>query len=132
MDNDLGQIVDALPGLVWTAHPDGSVEFLNTRWFEYTGLSRDDVSNLGWQSAIHADDVGQLLTTWKSICTSGKPGEMEARLRRHDGPYRWFLFRASPMLSASVKWPDGLSSIPTSKTGERPRKPNSRLKNGFD
>src|ERR1700678_1064203 len=101
MDNDLGQIVDALPGLVWTARPDGSVEFLNIRWLEYTGLSPEDVSALGWHSTIHADDVSQLLTTWASICASGEPGDMEARLRRHDGQYRWFLFRASPTLNAS-------------------------------
>ena len=100
MDNNLGQIVDALPGLVWTARPDGSVEFLNTRWLEYTGLTHEDVSALGWQSAIHADDVSDLLKRWASICASGKPGDMEARLRRHDGQYRWFLFRASPTLNA--------------------------------
>ena len=101
MDNDLGQIVDALPGLVWTARPDGSVEFLNTRWLEYTGLTHEDVAALGWQSAIHADDVSDLLNRWASICASGEPGDMEARLRRHDGQYRWFLFRASPTLNAS-------------------------------
>jgi PAS domain S-box-containing protein len=101
MDNDLGQIFDALPGLVWTARPDGSVEFLNARWLEYTGLTRDNVATLGWESAIHADDLGQLITAWESICTSGKPGEMEARLRRHDSQYRWFLFRASPILNTS-------------------------------
>jgi PAS domain S-box-containing protein len=88
MDKDLCQIVDALPGLVWTARPDGSVEFLNARWLEYAGLTRDKVSTLGWESPIHADDVGRLLTAWESIRESGKPGEMEARLRRHDGQYR--------------------------------------------
>jgi PAS domain S-box-containing protein len=100
MNNDLGRIVDALPGLVWTAHPDGSVEFLNTRWLEYTGLSLADASRLSWHSTIHPDDVAGLLTAWESICAAGKPGEMEARLRRHDGQYRWFLFRASPAVSA--------------------------------
>jgi len=107
MDNDLGQIVDALPGLVWTAHPDGSVEFLNARWLEYTGLTRDDVSTVGWESVIHVDDLAKVLTTWESICTSGKLGEMEARLRRHDGQYRWFSFRASPILNALgevIRW----------------------------
>jgi PAS domain S-box-containing protein len=101
VDNNLGQIVDALPGLVWTARPDGSVEFLNTRWLEYTGLTHEDVSTLGWHSAIHPDDVSNLLKRWASICASGKSGDMEGRLQRHDGQYRWFLFRASPTLNAS-------------------------------
>src|ERR1700677_1288770 len=98
MDNDLGRIVDALPGLVWTAHPDGSVEFLNTRWLEYTGLSLEDASS--WHRTVHPDDVAKLRTAWKSICADGRPGEMEARLRRRDGQYRWFLLRASPTVNA--------------------------------
>jgi PAS domain S-box-containing protein len=101
MDNDLGQIVDALPGLVWTARPDGSVEFLNAGWLEYAGLTRDNVSTVGWECVIHADDVGRFVTAWESIRTSGKSGQMEARLRRHDGQYRWFSFRASPFRKTS-------------------------------
>jgi PAS domain S-box-containing protein len=107
MENELSRIVDALPGLVWTARPDGHIDLLNQRWCEYTGLRVDEASGLGWQTAIHFDDLPGLLERWRSMLASNKPGEMEARLRRFDGAYRWFLFRASPLTDASgqiVKW----------------------------
>ena len=51
MENELSRVVDALPGLVWTALPDGHVDFLNQRWCEYTGLSIDEAYGRGWQTA---------------------------------------------------------------------------------
>src|SRR6266851_3061585 len=107
MENDLSRVVDALPGLVWTAIPDGHVDFLNQRWCEYTGLRIDEAYGRGWQAAIHPEDLPELLERWRSILASGEPGEMEARLRRFDGEYRWFLFRTCPLVDASeqvVKW----------------------------
>jgi len=107
MENELSRVVDALPGLVWTALPDGHVDFPNQRWCEYTGLSVDEAYGRGWQTAIHPKDLPELLERWRSILTSGEPGEMEARLRRFDGEYRWFLFRTCPVADASgqvVKW----------------------------
>jgi PAS domain S-box-containing protein len=107
MENELSRVVDALPGLVWTALPDGHVDFLNRRWCEYTGHSGDEAYGRGWQTAIHPEDLPELLERWRSILTSGEPGEMEARLRRFDGEYRWFLFRTCLVADASgqvVKW----------------------------
>ncbi len=107
MDNNLGQMVDALPGLVWTARADGSVEFLNTRWLEFTGIPVEQAVSEGWLSAIHSDDLPTLLRSWQTIRASGKPGEMEARLRRFDGIYRCFMFRVSPVVDASgevIRW----------------------------
>jgi PAS domain S-box-containing protein len=107
MEIELRCIVDALPGLVWTARLDGHVDFLNQRWCEYTGLSVDEAYGRGWQTAIHPDDLPELLERWRSILASGEPREMEARLRRFDGEYRWFLFRTNPLIDASgqvVKW----------------------------
>jgi PAS domain S-box-containing protein len=107
MENELSRVVDALPGLVWTALPDGRIDFLNQRWCEYTGLSVDEAHGPGWQTAIHPEDLPGLLERWQSILASGAPGEMEARLRRFDGEYRWFLFRTGPSIDASgqvVKW----------------------------
>jgi PAS fold len=60
-----------------------------------------------WQVAIHSEDLPELLERWRSILASGEPSEMEARLRRLDGEYRWFLFRICPLADASVqvvKW----------------------------
>src|SRR5258708_14868195 len=88
MQNEPGRLVDALPGFAWTALPDGSIDFLNQRWCDYTGLSLEQARGRGWQSAIHAQELPGLLERWRSIVTSGEPGEMEARLRRFDGENR--------------------------------------------
>ena len=97
MENELGSVVDTLPGLVWTALPDGSVDFLNRYWCEYTGLGVDEAHGSGWQTAIHPEDLPELLERWRSILASGEPGRMEARLRRFDGEYRWFDFHIRPL-----------------------------------
>ena len=107
MEIELRCIVDALPGLVWTARLDGHVDFVNQRWCEYTGLSVDEAYGWGWQTAIHPDDLPELLERWRSVLASRESREMEARLRRFDGKYRWFLFRTNPLIDASgqvVKW----------------------------
>ena len=92
MELELSHLIDALPGLVWTALPDGRAEHLNGRWCEYTGLQRDQAVGLGWQRAIHPEDLPQL---------AGQRGETEARLLRHDGAYRRFLISTAPITNAS-------------------------------
>jgi PAS domain S-box-containing protein len=74
---------------------------------DYTGLSAEQAQDWTWTTAIHPDDLNGLTDYWRSILDSGEPGEFEARLRRFDGEYRWFLFRASPLGDRSgtvVKW----------------------------
>ena len=93
-----------IPGLVWTARPDGRIDFLNQRWREYTGLTLEQAGGWGWRAAIHPEDLFGLVNYWKSMLASGKPREAEARLRRFDGTYRWFLF-------CSVPWRDGLGLV---------------------
>jgi len=95
--------VDTIPGLVWSALPDGNIDFLNQRWREYTGLTMEQARGWGWQQTIHPDDVAALVAYWKSVLASGKPGETEARLRRFDGVYRWFLFRGVPLYDGKGK-----------------------------
>jgi PAS domain S-box-containing protein len=97
MNNELSSVVDALPGLVWTALPDGQVDFVNRQWCEYTGLSLKDSCGDGWQLAIHQEDVSQLLEGLRS-CVSF---ESEVRVRRFDGEYRWFAVRANPITAES-------------------------------
>jgi len=91
------QDVDAIPTLAWAARPDGSAEFLNRRWLDYTGLSAEEASDWGWAAALHTEDRDRLMDFWRHLLDSGEAGEIEARLRRHDGDYRWFLFRVEPV-----------------------------------
>ena len=79
--------------MVVCALPDGSVEFANRAWQEYTGGSLQQLSGSGWQTAIHPDDVRGFLEEWKTSLPTGKPFATEARMRRADGQYRWFLIR---------------------------------------
>jgi formate hydrogenlyase transcriptional activator len=100
-------VIDAIPTLVWSARADGSADFFNRRWLEYTGLSVEEARDWGWTVALHADELNGLVEYWRSVLAAGKPGEIEARLRRFDGVYRWFLFRATPSLDNDgrvVKW----------------------------
>jgi PAS domain S-box-containing protein len=108
MENEFSRIVDALPGLIWTARPgDGHTDFVNQRWCEYTGMSAEEACGQGWQAVIHPEDLAALFECWRASLASGAPAELEARMRRFDGVYRWFLFRTDPLLDASgriVKW----------------------------
>ncbi len=102
-------VVDIAPGLVWSSTPDGSIEFLNQAWADYTGLPTGEIRDWGWISSnlIHADDVRSLVDTWRTLEASPRPGQLEARVKRADGEYRWFLFQAKPDLSsngAPAKW----------------------------
>jgi PAS domain S-box-containing protein len=105
----MGSIAKSIPypDLVWTALPDGDINFVNRYWCEYTGIGVDAACGIGWQTAIHPEDLSEFLERWQSIVASRGPGEMEARLRRFDGEYRWFLFAVNPMrndLEQVLKW----------------------------
>ena len=104
---DVRLVVDTIPTLAWSAQGDGSADFFNQRWLEYTGLSTEQARDWGWTVALHPDDLDRLVDYWRSVLASGEPGEMEARLGRFDGVYRWFLFRATPSFDNDgrlVKW----------------------------
>jgi PAS domain S-box-containing protein len=99
--------IDTIPTLAWCGRPDGSNEFVNQRWLDYTGLSIEAARDWGWKAAIHPEDLPRLLDVSQRLLASGEPGELEARLRRFDGMYRWFLFRAEPLFDETgniVKW----------------------------
>jgi PAS domain S-box-containing protein len=106
-ERTLNLIINTIPMLAWSTDPTGSVEFLNKRWLEFTGLSAEQASGFGWSVAIHPDDAKGLLDYWQAALASGTNVDVEARMRRFDGQYRWFLFRASPLRDESgkiVKW----------------------------
>src|SRR6201997_462465 len=106
-EHNLNLIINTIPALAWSARPDGSAEFFNQHYLEYVGLSAEQVKDWGWTVAVHPGDLPSLTGTWKSIMASGEAGEAEGRLRRCDGEYPWFLFRANPLRNESgniVKW----------------------------
>ena len=96
-ERNLQLIIDTIPALAWSARPDGTAEFFNQHYLDFMGLSAEQASDWGWTAAVHPDDLNGLAATWQRIMASEAPGEAEARLRRHDGEYRWFLFRANPL-----------------------------------
>jgi len=105
--HDVRLVIDAIPALAWSARADGSADFFNQRWLDYTGLSAEQARDWGWTAALRADDLKGLMDYWRSVLASGEPGEIEARLRRFDGVYRWFIFRATPSFDNDgqvVKW----------------------------
>src|SRR5213594_3609223 len=103
----LRKIIDTIPTLAWCNLPDGSNEFVNQRWCDYTGLSPEEVQRVGCKVAIHPEDLPKWLDEWRTLVASGEGGEIEARLRRHDGVYRRFLIRVEPLQDESgeiVRW----------------------------
>jgi PAS domain S-box-containing protein len=85
-------LAEAIPHIVWTADPQGNVDSLNRRWFEYTGLSQAT----SWLGAVHPAEVERAEATWTTSVRTGRPLQLEVRLRRSDGRYRWHLCRAEP------------------------------------
>jgi formate hydrogenlyase transcriptional activator len=103
----LQTVIDTVPSLLWTSFPDGSKEFLNRRWYEYTGLTPEQGKGWGWKAVVHPDDLDRLLGEWLALLNNPKPGELETRIRRYDGEYRWFLIRVLPEFDAEgnvVRW----------------------------
>src|SRR5881296_1657161 len=99
----LRQVIDTIPTLAWCNLADGANEFLNKRWHEYTGLTPEESNGWGWQTAFHPDDSPPLMERWRELLTTGESGEIEARLRRYDGVYRWFLIRVEPFRDETGK-----------------------------
>ena len=85
VENQVTSFVDALPDIVWTALPDGNVDFLNQPWYDYTGLGGDNAYGRSWQAAIHPADLVELLDRWRAILASRERGDMQVRIRRFDG-----------------------------------------------
>src|SRR6202521_2884020 len=106
-ETQLRKMIDTIPTLAWYNLPDGSNEFLNQRWHDYTGLSPEEARGRGWRVTVHPDDLQKVLDTFRALRVSGESREIEHRLRRHDGEYRWFLFRVEPLrdeLGNIVRW----------------------------
>jgi formate hydrogenlyase transcriptional activator len=114
-------ILDAIPAIAWCKSPDGSNEFVNQRWQEYTGIPAEDARGHGWQKAVHPEDLPKLSEKWAEIVASGTSGEFEGRLRRHDGTFRWVLARFEPVRDDAgqiVRWYGTSTDIDALKQAE--------------
>ena len=136
LKNQFRTAIDTIPALAWATRPDGSAAFLNQRWLEYTGLSAEEAHGWGWVVAVHPADVGNLTDAWRTIVASGEPGETEARMRRDDGQYRWFLFRAVPQRDDTGKivgWYGTNTDIEDRRRAEeRSRQAEKQLRDAID
>jgi PAS domain S-box-containing protein len=106
-EDELRAVIDNAPVFLWSDLPDGYCDFLNQRWLNYFNLSLQEAQGTGWATVLHPDDAAHHLESWQKSVSTGIPFETEARFRRHDGEYRWFLTRADPLRDETgriVKW----------------------------
>lgn len=94
-------IMESLPVLVWTNRPDGTPDYFNNRWLEFTGKTQQEMLAIDWDTLTHPDDQAGLRQGWQQALADGTPFQYEYRLRRHDGQFRWLLLRASPRRDAA-------------------------------
>jgi PAS domain S-box-containing protein len=124
-EKKLRDVVETMPTFAWTALPDGSLDFVNRHWQEYTGLSAERTVGSGWQSAVHAADLKRHAEKWSVSLATGEPFENEVRYRRAaDEQYRWFLARAVPLRDQRgkiLKWYGISTDIEDRKRAEEER-----------
>jgi len=129
-------VMDTIPGLVWSALPDGDVEFCNQRWLDYTGMSFSEIKGWGWTSAIHPQDVTGLRERWRAALVGSTSFEAEARMRRANGCYRWFLIQAVPLRDSGgriIRWYGTNTDIEELKLAQQElQKQTSRLDELFE
>ncbi|HWZ82667.1 MAG TPA: PAS domain-containing protein, partial [Terriglobales bacterium] len=104
---DARLVIDAIPALAWSSHPDGAVEFVNQKWHDYTGLSPEESYGWGWKAAVHSEDLSALLANWGGSPDLEVTRESKVRLRRSDGAFHSFLLRREPLhdeTGAVVRW----------------------------
>ncbi len=106
-ERSLTLTINTIPALVWSARPDGTAESFNQYYLDYLGITQGQAQGWGWADSVHRDDLNVLLDAWQLARMADKKGECEARLRRFDGLYRWFLFRWNPLrdeIGRTIKW----------------------------
>ncbi len=100
-------LADTMPQMVWSTRPDGSADYYNARWYEFTGVPPGSTDGDAWSAIFHPDDQASARAHWQASVASGQPYEIEYRLRHRDGSYRWVLGRALPLKDGSgriVRW----------------------------
>ncbi|MFO7178060.1 MAG: ATP-binding protein [Pseudomonadota bacterium] len=128
-------LAEAVPEFIWTSSPDGSVDYFNQRWYEYTGLGPDESLGTAWLRVVHEEDVAALLEVWKQSVDTGCDCEFQCRIRRAaDGSYRWMLGRCVPVRDGAghvTKWVGALTDIHAQKESERAKAEAIKVRDDF-
>jgi len=114
-------LTEALPQIVWSAEPDGRLDYCNKRWRDYAGDVHFHAGGLEWQPLIHREDLQRTVERWEQSLRTGEPHQIEHRVRRHDGVYRWLLTIALPLRDSQgriVKWLGSSTDIHDQKTAQ--------------
>ena len=120
-ERELRITLETIPAFVASTRPDGAIDFVSQDWLDYLGCSREEMLDWGWTKTTHPEDLERVLNNWQVALAGGEPLEIEARLRRADGKYRWFLSRAVPLRDGKgnvVKWYTTLTDIEDRKQAE--------------
>ena len=120
-ERELRITLETIPAFVASTRPDGAIDFVSQGWLDYLGCSREEMLDWGWTKTAHPEDLERVLNNWQAALAGGEPFEIEARLRRADGKYRWFLSRAVPLRDGKgnvVKWYTTLTDIEDRKQAE--------------
>jgi PAS domain S-box-containing protein len=115
------QLAETIPQMLWTARPDGSIDYFNPRVYEYTGRTQRQLVDWGWRAMVHPDDWERCLARWNKAFKKSQPYEVEYRLRRRDGRYFWHLGAAMPLREGGriVRWVGTCTEIENQKRAER-------------
>jgi diguanylate cyclase (GGDEF)-like protein/PAS domain S-box-containing protein len=118
----LHKLAETIPEIIWTANPDGSTDFSNKKWLDYSGLTLEQTSGLGWTAAVHPDDLNDCTSKWEEARSTGSPYRVELRFRNKNGNYRYFLVCANPLRDsggAIAKWFGTCTDIETQKENQK-------------
>src|SRR5262245_2978705 len=99
VENDRGfrLLAEVIPSIVWVAAPDGTITYVNNRWLEYTGITAEQTARNWPELVLYPEDRERCVRAWNQALSAGTEYEIEVRNRRHDGAYRWFITRATPL-----------------------------------
>jgi PAS domain S-box-containing protein len=129
-EQELREIFETIPALVWVAKPDGSNTYVNSRYVDYSGMAAAQTAGSGWREAVHPDDLERHEGKWRAAVASGEPHESEVRFRGADGHYRWHLDRGVPLRSEDgniIKWYGVVTDIEDRKRVEEALRRNEHL-----
>ena len=117
-------MADAIPHIAWTTDAGGAIDYYNQRWYDYSGLDFERTRDWGWQDVIHPDDLAHAAAVWRAALASGGVSEVEYRLRRADGTYRWHLGRSEPVRDEAgrvIQWVGTATDIEERRQAEDER-----------